>query len=105
MSTGAYIALASIGIFTVVTWVFIVRYFLRPWRSTPEGKTIMFMKVCLAIVGTLLFVFRFLLSDPEWADLRWITYSIVFLIMTWLMFRYNKHLLKRKKNVRSTESR
>ena len=95
MSFGAYCALIAIGLFAIVDWVFVFRYKRRPWNSTREGKTIMFMKVCLGLVTTIFFVFRFFMNGPEWQNVRWATYTILFLSMTWLMVNLNRYLLNK----------
>lgn len=101
MSFGAYCALIAIALFAIVDWVFVFRYTRRPWNSTREGKTIMFMKICLGLVTTIFFAFRFFLSGPEWYTLRWVTYTVLFLTMAWLMINLNRYLLNKDDNERS----
>ena len=89
-------AFVSTGVFTVVTWVFVGRYVVRkPWRITREGRTLLFMKVCLGLFGLTLFVFRLLLAGPEWVNLRAFVWTMLFSLMTWQMFDFNRYLLRK----------
>jgi hypothetical protein len=94
-SAVAVAALAAIGLFTIVTWTFVIRYLRKPWRSTREGRTLMFMKICLALIGTIIFVFRFILNGPEYFDFRAGIYTVLFLTMTWQMIMFNKYLMEK----------
>jgi len=94
MSIGAFSALVAIGLFTLVTWVFVIRYLHKgTWHLTREGKTLLFMKICLAVLCTTLFVFRYWFAGPEWFEYRAYFYTGLFLIMTWMMVRFNKYLV------------
>ena len=94
MSVGAFSALVAIGLFTIVTWVFIVRYLLRKtWKVTREGRTLLFMKICLAVLCTVLFIFRFFLAGPEWFEFRAYVYAMLFLVMTYQMVKFNRYLI------------
>lgn len=97
MTFWAWAAFVAIGLFTVVTWVFVARYTVRkPWRVTREGKTLLFMKVCLALFGTTLFLFRFVFDEPEWFGFRAFVWTVLFSVMTWQMVNFNRYLLKKE---------
>jgi len=109
MSIIQYCALVSIALFAVVTWVFVVRYARNGvWKTYREGRTLMFMKVCLGIVTTIFFLFRFVFSSPDLIDVRSAIYTVLFLVMTWQMIQFNRYLFnshtKASKNVMEDEN-
>lgn len=105
MTFWAGAALVAIGLFTIVTWVFVFRYIKRkPWQVTREGKTLLFMKICLALLGTTLFLFRYVFDEAEWFDFRAFIWTLLFIGMTWQMINFNRYLLERKNNDERSDS-
>jgi hypothetical protein len=89
-----YCALVALAAFTVVTWVFIVRYFkLGSWKLTREGRNLLFMKISLGVLAATIFIFRFWIDEPEYYGFRAFVYSVIFAAMTYFMVKFNSYLV------------
>ena len=95
MSIPMMLAFLSMGAFIISCCVFIARYSMRPWRVTKEGRTIMFLVLALVLTAAAGFLFRFIFVGSEWATFRWLTYTILFGVLTGLMLRFNFLLVKK----------